>query len=86
MSSLFHADIFRKYNFIVSQLKHLTPKTSSLGIFKLESTIFSPLKLTEILGNLSRFQIVKNKQNFSNVQSKTIFKSSLNSHVYWDPL
>ena len=75
------------------------------------STILLPLKLTEIIGNLSRFQILKiNKTDqmfnisvnsedtnmvdpilessleFSSIinyrKSKTIFKSSLDSHVY----
>ena len=30
ISSLFHAVLFRKYNFVVSQLKHLKSKTTSL--------------------------------------------------------
>jgi len=41
-------------------LKHLTPKTTCLGISKMSSTIFSLSKLTEISGNLSRFQLIKN--------------------------
>ena len=36
----FHAGLFRKLNFAVSQFKHLTPKTTSLGVSKLWSTIF----------------------------------------------
>ena len=32
ISSLFHAGLFRKHNFVVSQLKHLTPKSTSFGI------------------------------------------------------
>ena len=49
ISSLFHAGLFRKYNSVVSQSKHLTPKTTGVGIFKVWSTIFMPSKLTEIL-------------------------------------
>ena len=51
--------------FVVSQLKHLTLKTNSIGISKMGSSIFtfSPWKLTEILGNLSRIHFIKNQQN-----------------------
>ena len=37
------------YNCEVSLLKHVTPKSTSLGISEMWSTIFSPSKLTEIL-------------------------------------
>ena len=47
--SLFQAGLFRKHNFAVSQLKHLTPKTTGLGNCKID------IKETEILRNLSRF-------------------------------
>ena len=67
ISSLFQAGLFCKHYFLESQLKHLTPKTTSLGISKMWSFIFSPLKLAEKLGNLSRFQFIKNQQNYSNV-------------------
>ena len=32
MSSLFQAGLFRKYDFLVTAVKHLTLKTTSLGI------------------------------------------------------
>ena len=67
ISSLFQAGLIRKYNFVGSQLKYLTLKTTSLEISKMWSTIFSPLKLTEILGSLSRFLLIKNQQNSLNV-------------------
>ena len=54
ISSLFQAGLFRKYDFKVSQLKYLTPKTIGLGISKMWSlTTFSPSKLTEICSNSS---------------------------------
>ena len=48
ISSLFQAGLFRKYDFVVSQFKHLTPKTTNLGVSKMWSTIFSPSKLTQM--------------------------------------
>ena len=59
LSSLFHAGLFSKHNFVVSQFKHLTPKTTSLEISKMWSIIFSASKLSEILRNLSRFQFIE---------------------------
>ena len=44
--------IFRNYNFVVSQLKHLTPKTTSLLIYKIWSTIFFTLKID---GDIKKF-------------------------------
>jgi len=38
--SSFYQGLFRKYNFVVSQLKHLTPNTTSLEISKMWSTFF----------------------------------------------
>ena len=49
--------LFLNRNFIV---KHLKTKTASLGISKMWSTIFPPSNFIEILGNLSRFQFIKN--------------------------
>jgi len=37
--------IYKTLYFEVSQLKHLTQKTTSLGISKMWSTIFSPLEI-----------------------------------------
>ena len=51
MSSLFQAGLFRKYDFLVTAVKHLTLKTTSLWIS------------TEILENLSTFKLSKNQQN-----------------------
>ena len=48
ISPLFQAGFFRKYDFVVSQLNHLTPKTTNLGVSKMWSTIFSPSKLTDM--------------------------------------
>ena len=45
---------------VLSQLK--IPKTTSLGISKMWSIIFQ-----ELSGNLSKFQLIKNQQNCSNV-------------------
>ena len=59
--------LFRKHDFVVSQLKYQTTKTTSLGNSKMWSLFFSPLKLTEILGNLFRLQFFKNQQYLSNV-------------------
>ena len=64
--SLFLAGLLLKYNFVVSRLKHLTPKTTSLGNFKMWTTIFLPSKLTAILGNLS--SLLKLKKNRLNVK------------------
>ena len=44
ISFLFQVGLYRKHIGVVLQLKHLTPRTSSLGIFKMWSTIFSPSK------------------------------------------
>ena len=63
ISSLFNAGLFNKHNCVVSQLKHLALKTTSLGISKMWSTSFKLSKLTEILGHLSKFQFIKNQQN-----------------------
>ena len=65
ISFMFQAGLFRKYDFVVSRLKHQTPKTNSLGISKMWSVIFSPSKFSGILGNLARFQLIKNQQNCS---------------------
>ena len=59
ISSLFHAVLFR---FPVRKLK---PKTTSLRIYKMWSTMFLPSELTEILGNSSRIQFIKTQQNCS---------------------
>ena len=63
MSSLFQAGLFRKYDFLLTAVKHLTLKTTSLGISTMWSTILSPSKLTEILENLSTFKLSKKQQN-----------------------
>ena len=67
-SSSFDAGLFRKHYFVASQLKHLTAKTASLGLSKMWSTNVVPSRLTEIIGYLSRFKLLKvNKQNCLNV-------------------
>ena len=48
ISSLFHVGLFRKHNSVVSQLKHLTPKTAIPMISKMWSNIFLPSPFTEI--------------------------------------
>ena len=110
--------LFRKHKFVVSQLKHLTPKTiiQSRDFQMQYIPFFSPSKLKKILGNLFinttvkmfnvsvNFKIQEGTQHFGKHirrfnlflmnfmsfinyrKSKTIFKSSLNSHVYWDTL
>ena len=55
--------LYCKHYFVVKQSKHLPPKTASLEISKMWVSIFSLSKLMEILGNLSRFQNIKNQQN-----------------------
>ena len=65
---MYFKGLFRQYNFVVSQLKHLTPKTTSFEISKMWSTNFLPSKLSEILGNLSIFQFIRSQQNCSNVK------------------
>ena len=62
MSSLFQAGLFCKYDFLVTAVKHLKLKTTSLGISTTWSTILSLSKLTEILENLSTFKLSKNQQ------------------------
>jgi len=62
--------LFYKEKIVVSPLKHVTLKTSSSGISKMWSTIFSPSKLTEIIGILFRFKFIKTQQNCSNVNFK----------------
>jgi len=53
---------------VVSQLKQLIIKTTSLGNFKMCFTIFAVSKLTEILLiNMFRFQFNKFQQNRLNV-------------------
>ena len=43
--------------------EYLTPKTTGFGISKMWSTICWPSILTEIVGNWSRFQLIKNQQS-----------------------
>ena len=74
-----------KYDFVLSQLK--IPKTTSLGISKMWSIIFSPSKLTEISGNLAKFQLIKNQQNCKNVKKVDhILESPLDIQSYFDSL
>ena len=47
ISSLFQAGLYRKYYCVVSQLTHLTPKTTSLGISKMMPTSFFTFKIDE---------------------------------------
>ena len=65
ISSLLQAGLFRKYNLAVSQIKHLTLKIT----WDFQNVVyhFSPSKWTEILGNLSRVQIIIHHQNCLNV-------------------
>ena len=65
-SSLFHAGLFRKNNFVVYvQLKHLTSNTASSVIFKLWSTTFLPSKLTEICPDSSWWKLNKTIRMFN---------------------
>ena len=57
-SSLFHAGLFRKHNFVVSQLKHLTPKSTSFGISKMWSTVLLTIK---IAGDIKEFVQIPTK-------------------------
>ena len=59
-SSLFHAGLFRKHNFGISQFKHLTPKSSSLGISKMWSTICLESSLLKINKTVQMFYISVN--------------------------
>ena len=58
--SLFLAGLLLKYNFVVSRLKHLTPKTTSLGNSKMWSTIFFTFKID---GDIRKFvQLIKTQK------------------------
>ena len=58
ISFLFQAELFLKYNFVLSRLKHLTPKTTNLEISKMWSTIFFTFKVD---GDITKFvQILVN--------------------------
>jgi len=65
ISPLLQVGLFRMYNFAVSQIKHLTPKIT----WDFQNVVyhFSPSKWKEILGNLSRLQIIIHHQNCLNV-------------------
>jgi len=56
ISSLFRAGLFRKHNFVVSQLKHLTPKSTSFGI-----SILLIIKIAGDIKKFVRFQFQINK-------------------------
>ena len=58
--------IFRKYNFEVSQLKHLTRKTNSLEISNMWSTVFSPSKMAEKIRRF--FQMFNISVNFKDTK------------------
>ena len=77
--SFFHTGLFRKFNFLVSQLKHLTLKTTSLGIYKMRAGIFYGdiyRKLDLIFESLLDFQsFFMHFMSFINYRkSKQIFK------------
>ena len=48
ISSLFKAGLLPTFDFLITQLKYLTPKTTSIGIYKMWTTKCSPSKLTKI--------------------------------------
>ena len=79
ISSLFHVEFFY-LNFVASQL---TVKKSAMW-----STNFLPSKLTEILGNLFRFQFIKfeNQQNCSNVKYLCQFERYKEGKPYFGKL
>ena len=84
ISSLSHAKLFRKYNFVVSQLKYLTPRTTSLGISKMWSTNFLPSKWTEIRGILSRFQFIKINKTVQMFNISFSFKEDIITQIkFW---
>ena len=85
ISSLFHVGLFRKHNFVVSHLKHLTPKTAIPGISKMWSTIFLPSKLTEILGD-SRFKFIKTQMFNISIMLKDTKKVDLILDSFFDAL
>ena len=63
ISSLFEEGLFRKYNFVVSQLKHLTPlKLVVFWISNMWSTIFPPSKLTMESLKYQRFTLSDGKE------------------------
>ena len=59
ISSLFQAGLFRKYNFVVSQLRQLTPKTTVSGFPKCGLPFFH---LQNWRWYFSRFQLIKKQQ------------------------
>ena len=69
--------LFRKYDFEVSHLNHLAPKTTSLRISKMCSTLFLPQKLTEIL---------KICPDFSSLKLDHILESLLDFKSFYDAL
>jgi len=77
ISSLFHAGYFVNIIILVSQLKHLTPKTNKSLDFQNVVDLFLPQKRRrywEIFPDSSSLKLNKTVQ------------MSLNSHVYWDTL
>ena len=76
--SFFHTGLFRKFNFLVSQLKHLTLKTTSLEIYKMRAGIFygdiyrkldlifeSLLDFQSFLCTLCHLSIIVNQSRYS---------------------
>ena len=87
ISSLFQSGYFINIIFLVSQLKHSTTKsTYSLGISKMWFTICSPSSRSQFWKALQIFNFFIDALYFiiNYQKSKTIFKSSINSHVYRD--
>ena len=62
---------------VVSQLKQLILKTTSLGHSKMCFTIFAKTKLMELLKNTSRLQFNKKQQNRLNVKQLRQQKADL---------
>ena len=106
ISPLFLVGFFRYHNFVVSQLKHLTPRDFQNDFYTIKinedirkfvqiPVYWKSTKLFKCLilrykenrphfGKLIRLSILISFINFW--KYTTIFKSSLNCHVYWDTL
>ena len=66
ISPLFQVGLFCKFNCVVFQLKHLTPKTSSLGISKNVAYHFFTAKIN---GDIGKFvQIPVNQKSTKMIQ------------------
>ena len=80
ISSLFHAGLFREYDFVASQHQKVL-----ISVFPKCGLPFFIFKIN--LKTNKTFDLILMHVSFINYRkSKTILKSTLNSHMYWTPL